>query len=197
MDLHLGFLASRRGTNVRAILEAIARGDLVARPRVLISNNPEAEVLHLAQERGIPRYCVNARSHADVDGTIVGILREHDVNLVVLAGYMKRIGQKTLDAYQYRILNIHPALLPDYGGKGMHGLAVHKAVIDAGDKESGATVHMVTNEYDAGRILAQDRVPRFATDTPETLSERVLQVEHVLYSRVLADIQRGIVRLDP
>ncbi|MGC9310700.1 MAG: formyltransferase family protein [Candidatus Aenigmatarchaeota archaeon] len=144
----------------------------------------------------MPHYCLNRNNTENLDETILSVLTEHEVNLVVLAGYMKKVGPSVIDAYPNKILNIHPALLPKYGGEGMYGMKVHEAVINSDDKESGATVHIVTSEYDTGRILAQYKVPRYERDNPETLSERVLGVEHVLYPQVLKDIQNGVISLD-
>lgn len=196
MNLHLGFLSSHKGSNVRAILDAIDRNELDAYAKVLICNNPYAPILGLAKERGIPNCCLNRNNCENLDEIIAKTFKEHNINLVVLAGYMKRIEEKTLKAYSNRILNIHPALLPKYGGKDMYGMKVHAAVINSDDKESGATVHIVTAEYDAGKILAQYKVPRYELDTPETLADRVLTIEHVLYPQVLRDIQKGILSLD-
>ncbi len=196
MELRLGFLASHRGSNVEAILDAIEKGELEARAEALICNNPGARVLELARERGIPSYCLNKNNTDNLDEAILSVLKKHNVNLLVLAGYLKKLGALVVKAYPNRILNIHPSLLPRYGGKGMYGLRVHEAVINSNDKESGATVHIVTEEYDAGRIIAQYKVPRYERDTPETLAERVLRVEHVLYPQVLMDIQKGIIILD-
>jgi phosphoribosylglycinamide formyltransferase-1 len=196
MDLRLGFLASHRGSNVEAILKEIEQGKLDARAKVIISNNPKAPVLNLGKDVNIPCYCLNREITENPDEAILNILRRHDVNLVVLAGYVKKIGSAVLDAYPNRMLNIHPSLLPKYGGKGMYGMRVHEAVIQSRDRESGATVHIVTQEYDEGRILAQYKVPRYERDTVQTLAERVLGIEHVLYPQTLKDIQRGILSLD-
>ncbi|RME77257.1 phosphoribosylglycinamide formyltransferase [Candidatus Woesearchaeota archaeon] len=194
--MRLGFLASHRGSNVEAILKEIEQGKLDARAKVIISNNPKAPVLNLGKEVNIPCYCLNKEITENPDEAILNVLRRHDVNLVVLAGYVKKIGIAVLDAYPNRMLNIHPSLLPKYGGKGMYGMRVHEAVIQSRDRESGATVHIVTQEYDEGRILAQYKVPRYERDTVQTLAERVLGIEHVLYPQTLKDIQRGILSLD-
>lgn len=198
MELNLGFLASGRGTNVETILRNIEKGELVAKPKVIITNNPDSEVLEIAKDRNIPAFCVNNHdylSYESVDEAIEGVLKKYGANLVVLAGYMNKIGKKVIRSYPNRILNIHPALLPKYGGKGMCGDAVHKAVIESNDPVSGATVHIVNEEYDSGTILAQNTVPRFADDTPEVLAKRVLTVEHRLYTDVLKEIQQGIIKL--
>jgi phosphoribosylglycinamide formyltransferase-1 len=199
MELNLGFLASGNGSNFRAIVLNINEGSLEAKARVLISNNPDAGVLRSAQSLDFPSYCLNRSAlegFPDVDEAIIGILRRHDVNLVLLCGYTGKLGDKVVDAFPNRILNIHPALLPKYGGKGMYGHHVHDAVIASSDTETGVTVHLVDKEYDHGRILAQARVPRYEADTSQTLGERVLRFEHVIYSQVLRDIQKGIMELD-
>lgn len=196
MDLQLGFLASHNGSNVKAIVEAIEIGQLEGLAKVIISNNTNAQVLEFAKEKNIPYYCLNAKSMPLLDDKILEKLYEHEVNLVVLAGYMKKVGEKIIQSYENRILNIHPSLLPKYGGKGMYGQKVHEAVINSSDIESGATVHIVVPEYDKGRILAQYKVPRYERDTPDTLAERVLRIEHVLYPQVLEDIQKELIILD-
>ncbi len=160
MELHLGFLASGRGSNVRSILAEIENGKLEAYPKVIISNNLKAPVLDLGEKSGIPNYCLNNKNISNIDNEILETLRSYEVNVIVLAGYMKKLGHKIIQAYSNRILNIHPALLPKYGGKGMYGMHVHEAVINSDDIESGATIHTVTEEYDKGRILAQYKVPR-------------------------------------
>ncbi len=198
--LKLGFLASHNGSNVEAILKNIENGSLDAEPKVIITNNPDAGVLKIAKEHSIKHYCLNqntfSKEFSSLDNALLQTLKNHGVNLVILAGYMKPISKAVLDAYPNRILNIHPALLPKYGGKGMYGKNVHEAVIKSKDKESGATVHIVNDEYDSGRVLAQCKVPLYPSDTPETLSARVLRFEHVLYPQVLRDIKEGLIDLD-
>jgi phosphoribosylglycinamide formyltransferase-1 len=195
----LGFLASHGGSNVQAILDAIAAGWLPAVAAVVISNNSDAPVLERARARGIPARHLSPRTHplpAALDGAILDALREHAVNLVVLAGYMKKLGAAVLAAYPRRVLNIHPALLPKFGGQGMYGARVHQAVLAAAEAESGATVHLVTERYDQGPILGQARVPVLPGDTPETLHARVLEQEHRLYAQTLRRIATGEIDLD-
>ena len=131
-----------------------------------------------------------------LDIALRDILQKHRVDLVVLAGYMKKIGTKTLAAYAGRIINIHPALLPKHGGQGMYGMRVHEQVLASGDTETGATVHLVADDYDTGRILARQSVPVLEHDTAETLAERVLQIEHRLYVDTLSRIVNGEILLD-
>jgi len=197
MKLNLGFLASHNGSNVGSIVKNIKEKNLEAKAKVVISNNPSAGVLKIAQNNNIPNYCINSRLHVkSEEDYIIKVLSSHDVNLVILAGYMKQVSPKIIKKYPNRILNIHPALLPKYGGKGMYGNHVHEAVIKSDDKESGATIHIVTPEYDKGPILGQCKVPRYENDTPDTLAKRVLSFEHVLYSQVLRDIKSGLIDLD-
>ena len=194
----LGFLASGRGSNLQAILQACRDGRLRAVPAVVISNNAESGALALAIREGVPACYLSGKTHPDpaaLDEAIAAALQKHDVDLVVLGGYMKRIGPVTLRNYQHRIINIHPALLPHHGGEGMYGLAVHEAVIQSGEKETGATVHLVEEKYDSGLILAQRRVPIHKNDTAATLAARVLETEHVLYVDVLRDIIEGTIQL--
>jgi len=199
MKLRLGFLASHGGTNVQAILDACRDGRLEAEPCVVISNNSDAMVLDRAMAARVPAFHLSSHIHPDparLDEAILATLEKHRVNLIVLAGYMKKLGPKTLARYHGRVVNMHPALLPKFGGQGMYGHHVHEAVIAAGEKESGATVHIADAEYDEGRILAQKKVPVKAGDTPDSLAERVLEVEHQLYAETLQRIASGEIKLE-
>jgi len=196
--LRLGFLASGRGSNLQAILQACRDGRLRAIPAIVISNNEDSGALALAGREALPACHLSGKTHPDpaaLDEAIVAVLLKHNADLVVLAGYMKRIGPVMLRTYRHRVINIHPALLPQHGGKGMYGLAVHESVIKSGAKETGATVHLVEGEYDSGLILAQRRVPVHRDDTAATLAARVLATEHILYVDVLRDIIEGAIRL--
>lgn len=192
--MNIGFLASHGGSNMQAIIDACKAGRLSAVPVVVISNNGESRALERARNEGIPNYYLSGKTHPDpdsLDQAILDVLILHKVDVVALAGYMKKLGPKTLARFRGRILNIHPALLPKHGGKGMYGIRVHESVIAAGETESGVTVHLVTEEYDRGPILAQVRVPVMPGDTPETLAERVLVQEHILYPATLQRIATG------
>lgn len=196
--LQLGFLASHGGTNMQAIIDVCKKGRLEAEPRVVIGNNSRSGALERAAREGIPVCHLSSRTHpepGDLDAAILAALRRHQVELICLAGYMKRLGAATLAAYRGRILNIHPALLPKFGGRGFYGEAVHRAVLAAGERESGATVHLVDEEYDRGPVLAQRRVPVRPGDTPDTLAARVLEEEHILYAETLQKIACGQIRL--
>ncbi|NLT21751.1 MAG: phosphoribosylglycinamide formyltransferase [Syntrophorhabdus sp.] len=192
--MNIGFLASHGGSNMQAIIDACKAGRLHATPVVVISNNGDSRALERARVEGIPSYHLSGTTHPDpesLDQAILDALVRHKVNVVALAGYMKKLGPKTLAHFKGRILNIHPALLPKHGGKGMWGMHVHEAVIAAGETESGVTVHLVDEEYDRGPILAQVRVPVMPGDTPETLAARVLEQEHIVYPATLEKIATG------
>jgi phosphoribosylglycinamide formyltransferase-1 len=196
--LKLGFLASHGGSNMQAIVDACKHGHLHGEARVLISNNSQSGAGARARDEGISFYHLSGKTHSApgaLDRAILAVLIEHEVEVVCLAGYMKKLGEQTLAAYAGRIVNIHPALLPQFGGQGMYGMRVHAAVLNAGAKESGVTVHLIDGEYDQGRILAQEVVPVLAGDTPEELQERVLKVEHRLYSATLQKIATGEIAL--
>ena len=196
--MNLGFLASHRGSNMQAVIAACKSGRLAARPCVVISNNSGSGALARARQEGIPHYHLSGRTHPDLsqlDTAILDALLRHDVELVILAGYMRKLGSKTLERYRGRIINIHPALLPRHGGEGMYGIHPHESVLAAGDRESGPTVHLVTAEYDRGPILRQRRVPVQPDDTPESLQKRVLAQEHEIYPEVIGDIAEGKIKL--
>ncbi len=192
--LHLGFLTSGGGSNMQSIIDAIKEGRLDAVPCVVISNNSKSGALERAQKEGIPWYHISGikyPSEVELDKAIIEAMEKHGVDTVVLAGYMKKLGSSIIRHFKGRVLNIHPALLPRYGGKGMYGKYVHEAVTAAGEKESGPTVHLVDERYDHGRILAQRKVPVFPDDTPESLAKRVLIQEHIIYPETLQKIASG------
>jgi phosphoribosylglycinamide formyltransferase 1 len=196
--LILGLLASHRGSNVRAVVEACCDGRLDARPGVVISNNANSGVLEFAAASHIPAHRIGGPSFADDrirDQAILEALRRYEVDLVLLLGYMKLLGPKTTAGYRGRILNTHPALLPRYGGKGMYGARVHEAVLAAGETETGVTVHLVDEEYDHGEIISQCRVRVAPGDTVESLSARVLEREHEFLVETLQGIAAGLIVL--
>jgi len=196
--MNIGFLASHGGSNMQAIIDAAKKGTLKANPVVVISNNSDSTALERARKEGIPGFYLSGKTHPDpdsLDQAILDTLIAHKVDIVALAGYMKKLGPKTLAYFRGRVLNIHPALLPKHGGKGMYGIHVHESVIAAGETESGVTVHLVNDEYDRGPILAQVRVPVKPDDTPEVLAARVLIEEHKLYPATLQRIVTGDIKL--
>jgi phosphoribosylglycinamide formyltransferase-1 len=184
MPSRLAVLASGRGSNLQAIIEHF---DNLARERVakvvlVASNRADSPALIRAATASID---IAHFDSADDGSGLLALLRNFKIDLVVLAGYLKRIPPKVISAYSGRIMNIHPALLPAFGGEGMYGARVHEAVIASGATESGATVHLVDNEYDRGPIVAQWRIRVNRTDTAESLAARVLNIEHVVYPRAV------------
>lgn len=185
MRARIAILASGRGSNLQAILDYLdqspgASYEIVA----VISNKAGAGALDVARARHIQTTVVDAA--ADPDGSVLlTTLRAAGADIVALAGYLKKIPVAVISAFHGRIVNIHPALLPRHGGAGMYGSRVHEAVLSAGERESGATVHLVDAEYDRGPIVAQWRVPVLPGDDAHALAERVLTVEHKLYPRAL------------
>lgn len=187
----LGILASHRGTNFQAIIDASKSGNLKATPVIAISNNSNAEALTRAKLANIATAHLSQATHPDpdeLDTAILNSLEQQAVDIVVTVGYMKKLGPQTLAKFKGNIYNIHPSLLPKYGGKGMFGLNVHKAVIENGDCETGVTIHRLEGEYDTGPIIAQQRVPVMHGDSAEILSARVIKVEHTFLIETLNSI---------
>jgi phosphoribosylglycinamide formyltransferase-1 len=180
-------LASGGGSNLQALIDAHERGDLPAPIVLVISNHADAGALERAARHGVAAVHVPWRDHADPNARILELLREHQVDVVVLAGWLRLVDPRVLAAYPNRVINIHPAPLPRFGGRGMYGLHVHEAVLAAGVARSGPTVHLVDEHYDQGPILAHVEVPVEPGDDPETLQQRVLRAEHALYWKVLRD----------
>jgi phosphoribosylglycinamide formyltransferase 1 len=187
--LNIAVLGSGRGSNFQAILTAIQQGRIPgARIRIVISNNSGAGILELARSNSLPAIHVSQKQFSSEEAfvdALLALLSAHEVNFIVLAGYMKRLHPRVVKAYRRRIVNIHPALLPRYGGTGMYGRHVHEAVIAAGERLSGATVHFVDEEYDHGPIVLQKTVSVAADETPETLAAKVLDIEHEIYPEAI------------
>lgn len=189
--LRLGFLASHGGTSMRTIVKAIDSGELNAEPRVLICNNADAPALAFARERKMPAHHISAKSTGGedaADSAICEAFQSAGCNWIVMSGYLRKLGPKTLKTFEGRILNIHPALLPKFGGQGMYGRRVHEAVIASGETTSGITIHLVDGEYDHGAIVAQRDVPVLPGDTVEDLERRVAAAEPPFFVDVLKEI---------
>jgi phosphoribosylglycinamide formyltransferase-1 len=189
---------SGNGTDLQALIDASKAGALSAKIVLVVSSKPEAYGLVRAANEGIDSFTFKMKdfpSPGEAGEELLKRLQERWVDYVVAAGYLKMMPIEVIRAYPNRVVNIHPALLPKYGGKGMYGQRVHEAVIAAGEKESGVTVHLADEEYDHGKILEQARVPVLPGDTAETLAARVLAEEHRLYPRVLNKLIKGEYRL--
>lgn len=188
--MRVAVLASGGGTNLQALLDT-CQEPAAAQVVLVISNKSEAGALDRARKAGVATAVLQNPGDGD---EILGLLLSHNADLVVLAGDLKLVPEEVVRTYEGRMINIHPALLPSFGGPGMYGRRVHEAVLASGATVSGPTVHIVTAEYDKGPIVAQWPVPVAANDTPETLAARVLEVEHqILPAVVLAAAEAGSV----
>lgn len=197
--LRLAVFSSHSGSNFQSIIDAITEGKLNAEIVCLITNNSNAFCIERAKQNNIPYYHISNITHPnqpEYEQAILDILLSLNVNLIILAGYMKMIPSSIIQKFKNRILNIHPALLPKFGGKGMYGMNVHKAVIESGEKFSGATIHLVDEIYDNGRILNQMAIEVLPDDTPESLAQKVLSLEHKLYPETIQMIAEGKIELD-
>ena len=194
-SLNIAVFGSGRGSNFQAILTAIQQGKISnATIRIVISNNSTAGILEIARASGIPTEHISEKKFSreqEFVEYLLATLRKHDVNFILLAGYMKRVPQRIISEFKNRIINIHPALLPKFGGVGMFGMHVHEAVIAAKEKFSGATVHIVDEEYDHGAIALQKTVEVAPDDTAETLAAKVLKIEHEIYPEALKMFAEG------
>ncbi len=187
----IAVFASGRGSNLEALMEALA-GHPDAEIVVVASDRAGSAALERARRRGIPAEIVRP----DDGDALLDLLERHAVDWVVLAGYLRRVPGEVVARFRGRILNVHPALLPRFGGSGMYGERVHRAVLEAGERTSGATVHVVDEEYDRGPIVAQSEVPVEPGDTPESLAARVLEAEHALLPRVVRAAAEGRLRVE-
>ena len=179
----LGILCSGRGSNMQSIMAAIESGQIKAKIGVVLTDKPEARALQVAKEAGINSICVNRKtcsSQQEFEEKLVAELKKANVTLVVLAGFMRILSPYFVEAYRHRILNIHPSLLPSFGGA-----HAHRDVLAYGTKVSGCTIHFVDEGMDHGPIILQDTVPVLDDDTEETLAARVLTKEHVLYPKAI------------
>jgi len=191
---NIAVFASGGGSNLQAIIDSCKAGEINANVCVVISNNSKSMALQRARDAGIPAFHFSAKKIEDpiqLEQAVLQTLLAHETDIIFLAGYMKKIGASILRKYEGRIYNIHPALLPKYGGKGMFGMHVHQAVIDAGEMETGITIHKVDPEYDTGEIVAQCTVPVEKNDTAGTLAARVLAREHTFLVETLAQHYGG------
>ncbi|MGI9174921.1 MAG: phosphoribosylglycinamide formyltransferase [Rhodothermales bacterium] len=197
--MRLAVFASGSGSNFEAIARAIEEDALPARLALCLSNRPDAGVFERAARFGVPTETLRLADfaqEANYTAALLGLLLRYDVTFIALAGYLRRIPPEVVHAFSERIVNIHPALLPAFGGHGMYGRRVHEAALDYGVRWSGATVHLVDNDYDTGPIVLQEPVPVHPDDTPEALAARVLEAEHLLYPEALRLFAEGRVAVE-
>ena len=180
-QVKIGVLISGSGTNLQSLIDNAENGNIDGKIAVVISNREDAYGLERARQKNIPSIYINRRDYGNFDefnSAIIEELKRHDVELVVLAGYLKILSSEFIDKYRNRIINIHPSLIPSFCGKGYYGIKVHEEVVEYGVKLSGATVHFVDEEADTGAIIIQEAVAVDSEDTADTLQQKVLKIEH-------------------
>lgn len=199
MNMNIAVFASGRGSNFESILKAIESGFIPAQIRLLVSNKSSAGAIEIARAHGIPAIHISQKmfqNDSEYARALLDTLNNYRIEFIALAGYLKKIPDEVIKQYKNRIVNIHPALLPAFGGPGMYGHHVHEAVLASGVKVTGATVHLVDEQYDHGPILLQKTVPVYTNDTPDTLAERVLKVEHEIYPLAIKAFAEGRVKIE-
>ena len=197
--ISLGVMASHGGSNLQAILDACSDGRLNGNVCVVISNNSRSRSLQRARQAGVPALHLSSVTHPDPERLATEILvslRKYEVDIVILAGYMRKVGTTILKAFPRRVLNSHPALLPNYGGRGMYGDRVHSAVLEAGDDESGISIHLADDVYDHGRLVAQVKIEVKPSDDLNALRKRIQIREHSFWVETLQKISTGEINLD-
>ena len=202
--MNICVFASGAGSNFKAILDSIKKGYLKSKVCLLITNNPDCGAVKIAGKNKIDHLSINKKLFAELtekeySDIFLNALKKYKIEFIVLAGYMKIIRPEVLRKYRNKIINIHPALLPSFGGKGMYGINVHKAVIASGVKVSGITVHFVNENYDEGKIIFQKCCEVKTADDEISLQKRVLRMEHKYYPRVIKsieDLEFGISNLE-
>lgn len=195
--LKLAVFVSGRGSNLKSIVDSIETGKLNAIVLAVISNKSDAPALSFAKDKSILTFVVSSNNNHEAISffELSQKLTELGIDLIVLAGFLKKIPDDFVELFENKIINIHPALLPSFGGKGMYGLNVHKAVFDSSAKVSGATVHFVNQNYDEGKIIAQKCVDISDVKTPEEIADRVLNIEHLLLPEVIQFFAEGKVKI--
>lgn len=189
---NIAIFASGSGTNAEAIISHFADSDGI-RVAILLSNKNDAYALKRAERFGVPTAVFTRDEFRDPTGKVASLLKEHRIDFIVLAGFLWLVPDYLTQRYNERIVNIHPALLPKFGGKGMYGEHVHEAVIAAGEKESGITIHLVNEKYDSGNILFQAKVPVTADDTADTLAAKIHLLEHRYFPAI---IEQAVINLN-
>lgn len=198
--MNIAVFASHGGSDLQAIIDGCKNEQINATVAVVISNNKDSVALQRAENENIPNFHMSAKKYGSEEilaKEILNVLRQYNIDMIFLAGYMRLLHATVLEKYDNRIFNIHPALLPKFGGKGMFGMNVHNAVINAKEKETGVTIHRVNAEYDSGEIVAQTKVAVMENDTPEILAARVLLREHEFLVEVISNIAEGKIQLGP
>ena len=180
---NIAIFASGSGSNAEAFFKYFG-GNKNINICLLLTNNKHAFAIQRAEKFGIPSVTFNRHEFYETDG-VLNILKKHDISFIVLAGFLWKIPLNLIGSYHRRMVNIHPALLPKFGGKGMYGMYVHRAVVEAGEKESGITIHYVTENYDEGEIIFQEKCDVASSDSPEMVARNVQKLEHKFYPEVV------------
>jgi len=197
--MNIAVFASGRGSNFQSILNAIDAGILPAQVVVLISNKSDAGAMEIARAQNIPTQHLSQKMFSSEEAlakAMLDVLKKKQTEFIVLAGYLKKIPAQVIREYRNRIINIHPALLPLFGGDGMYGHRVHESVLASGEKVSGATVHLVDEEYDRGPIVMQKTVDIVPDETPDSLAAKVLKIEHEIFPLALKAFAEGRVKVE-
>jgi len=198
--LNICIFASGAGSNFQAILDAKSKGIIHSNINLLITNNSKCGAVEIAESNYIDVIHISRKVYPHLDyvqylNLFISALRKYKINLIVLAGYMKKIENEIVREYKNRIINIHPALLPSFGGENMYGINVHNAVIESGVKVSGLTIHFVNEEYDRGKIIYQKCVEIDDTDDAVSLQKKILNYEHESYPEVIKRIENGLIKI--
>ena len=196
--MNIAVFASHGGSDLQAIIDGCKQDKLNAKVALVISNNGDSMALERAKNENIPAYHMSAKKYGSEDvlaDELLKVLFEYNIDMIFLAGYMRMLHVSILTKYNNRVFNIHPAMLPKFGGRGMYGMNVHTAVIEAKETETGVTIHRVNAEYDSGDIVAQTKVAVLPNDTPESLATRVLEREHTFLVEVISKIIDGEIAL--
>lgn len=191
--------ASGRGSNLQAIIDAIEKGKLNCEIAFVLSNNSDSGALEIARKKNIPAFHLSEKKFhkENFELSLLDLIEQFQPDLIVLAGYMKLVPVSIIEKFSNRIINIHPALLPKFGGKGMYGMNVHEAVFASSEKVSGVTVHLVNEKYDEGKILYQEQIDISDCNSAEEISTKVLKLEHRVYPEVIQNIIKGKISLEP
>lgn len=193
--MKIAVFVSGRGSNLKAILDSFELKNLV-KVEAVLSDKPDCKAFDIANQYNIKTYIVGEGEHQLKSDEVITILKELNIELIILAGYLKLIPSGLIDNFENRIINIHPALLPSFGGKGMYGMNVHRAVFNSSAKVSGATVHIVDKIYDNGKIIAQQCVDISDVKSPEEIAERVLKTEHIILPAVVKAFAENKIMFD-
>ena len=193
--MNISVFASGTGSNFEAILKACVKGQIESSIKLLVTNNSGCGAVEIARRYGVNVMHISRKVFPELDDRKYGtkflqILKENEIDFIALAGYMKILPEEVVKHYENRIINIHPALLPSFGGKGMYGINVHKAVIEAGAKVTGITIHYVNTEYDKGKIIFQKCVEVDENDNEYSLQKKVLKYEHEYYPLILSKLEK-------